>query len=391
MTTDTPVAVARPRVRIPQWVLPLLLLIAGLYWYMHAGNAPTTGPLGTVRPAAPPAPVAVATARQGEMPVYLTGLGTVTAFNTVTVRSRVDGQLQRIAFQEGQVVRAGDLLAEIDPRPFQAQLTQAQGQFARDAAQLANARTTLARYQSLLGKQVVSKQDYEAQTATARELEGALKVDQGMIDAAQLQLTYARITAPISGRVGLRLVDVGNMVRATDTTGIVVITQVQPITTLFTIPADDLPAVMRKLTAGERLLVEAFDRSGQTQLATGALLTTDNQIDPTTGTSRLKAVFDNQDGALFPNQFVNVRLLVDRRPDAVIAPAASVQRGPQGTFVYAVTGDQTVEVRPVTIGATSGGDVQIESGLKAGETVVIDGVDKLRPGGAIQVRSPKGT
>lgn len=381
--------VAQPpaQIRWGRW-LALLALLGAAAWWLSRPAANTAG-TASGRPAAPPAAVAVATARQGDMPVYLNGLGTVTAFNTVTVRSRVDGQITRIAFQEGQLVKEGDVLAEIDARPFQVQLTQAEGQLARDQAQLANAKANLARFQTLLGRNVVSKQEYDAQVATAGQFEGAITMDRGAIDAARLQLTYARITAPISGRAGLRQVDVGNLVHTTDQTGLVVITQVQPIATLFTIPADDLPPVIRKLNAGARLSVEAFDRSGQNLLATGVLLTADNQIDTATGTSKLKAVFDNQDGILFPNQFVNVRLKVDERANAVIAPVAGVQRGPQGTFVYAVKADQTVEVRPVTVGPSAGNDVQIETGLAVGETIVVDGVDKLRAGAPIQVRKPQ--
>ena len=337
----------------------------------------------------PSVPVVAAAAREGEMPVYLTGLGSVTAFNTVTVKSRVDGQLVNVAFQEGQFVHQGDLLVEIDPRPFQVQLTQAEGQMARDLAQLRDAQLNLMRYRDLLARELISKQQVDSQAAQVGQYEGAVKMDQGAIDNAKLQLVYSHITAPISGRVGLRLVDAGNMVHASDQNGLVVITQMQPIAVLFTLPEDNLPPVLKKLHAGDPLPVEAYDRAGQTKIATGSLLTVDNQIDQSTGTARLKAVFQNEDNALFPNQFVNVKLLLDVRKGAVIAPLAAIQRGPQGTFVYVVKPDQTVDVRPVTLGPTAGGDAAIDTGLSAGEQVVIEGVDKLRPGSRVQVQAPE--
>ena len=380
----------RPRARSQWWLWLLVLAVLGCGGYWLLEKSWERLPLAAepaARPVPQGVPVIVAAARQGDMPVYLTGLGSVTAFNTVTVKSRVDGQLIKIAFREGQFVGQGDLLAEIDPRPFEVQLEQAQGQMARDVALLKDAKINLARNQQLLAKQLIAKQQVDDLAAAVGQYEGAIKVDQGLIDNARLQLTYCHITAPISGRVGLRLVDVGNMVHATDQTGLLVITQVQPIAVLFTIPEDNLPPILKKLQADERLPVEAYDRAGQTKIATGSLLTVDNQIDQSTGTTRLKAVLENQDNALFPNQFVNVRLLLDVRKGAVIAPVAAIQRGPQGTFVYVVKIDKTVEVRQITVGPTAGTDAVIEAGLSPAEMVVVDGVDKLRAGSTVQIKT----
>jgi multidrug efflux system membrane fusion protein len=373
------------------WIPVLVVVVWAAYWLLAASGTrePAAAEPGA-RPVNQGVPVVAQAARQGDQPVYLSGLGSVTAFNTVTVKSRVDGQLVKVAFEEGQLVHEGDPLAEIDPRPFEVQLTQAEGQMARDQAQLKDAKLTLARFHELFTQGVISKQELDNQEAQAGQYEGAVKADQGLIDNAKLQLAYCHVTAPISGRTGLRLLDVGNMVHANDQNGLVVITQLRPIAVLFAMPEDSLPAVMRKLNAGERLRVEAYDRAGRNQIATGSLLTVDNQIDETTGTTRFKAIFDNQDDALFPKQFVNVRLLLETKKDAIVVPAAAIQRGPQGTFVYVVKPDETVEVRPVAIGPTTGADVSVETGLAANEVVVVDGVDKLRAGSRVQVRVPSG-
>jgi multidrug efflux system membrane fusion protein len=295
-----------------------------------------------------------------------------------------------VLFREGQIVSSGDLLAKIDPRPFEAQLIQAEGQMARDQALLKNAQLDLQRFRTLWEKAAIAKQQFDTQEALVHQYEGAVKADQGQIDNVKLQLVYCRITAPINGRVGLRLVDPGNIVRATDPNGLVVITQLQPITVIFPIPEDSLPQVLSRLKTGERLPVEVYDREMRQKLAVGSLLTVDNQIDPATGTVRLKAIFSNEKNELFPNQFVNVRLLVDVRREAVVVPAPAIQRGPQGTFVYVVKADQTATVRPVSVVEIQGGEASIKTGLSPGELVVVDGADRLREGTRVDLRPQSG-
>lgn len=320
------------------------------------------------------------------MPVYLTGLGTATALKTVTVQSRVDGELIDVAFREGQLVHAGDLLAELDPRPFQVQLAQAEGQAAKDQAALENARVDLKRYQVLVEQDSAPRQQLDAQAAMVHQLEGTLASDQAQIQSAKLNLTYSKITAPIGGRVGLRLVDPGNMIHAADQRGLVVITELEPIALLFTIPEDSLPQVLPQIRAGRRLHVEAYDRDLKKKIADGFLLSVDNEIDQTTGTVKLKAEFPNRDDALFPNQFVNARLVVETIRGAVIVPSAAIQRSPQATFVYIVKQDNTVEARTVTVQHTEGDKTAIARGVNAGERVVTDGVDKLQQGAQVDVQ-----
>jgi multidrug efflux system membrane fusion protein len=310
----------------------------------------------------------------------------VTALQTVTVRTQVDGQLVTVAFKEGQLVRATELLAQIDPRPFQVQLEQAEGQAARDAATLTNARVDLARYQALLAQDAVPKQQLDTQIATVQQLEATVKSDQAQIDSARLNLTYARIASPLTGRIGLRLVDPGNIVHPGDQNGLAVITERQPIAVVFTIAEDRLPDVQRQLSAGRRLTVDAYDRDLKTQLASGTLTAVDTQIDPTTGTVKLKATFTNDDETLFPNQFVNARLKVSTITGAILVPAAAIQRGPEKTFVYVVTAGNVVESRDVTVSMTDDDQTAISAGLSAGEVVVTEGVERLQPGAAVTVR-----
>jgi len=334
-------------------------------------------------------PVVTAKVTRADLPVYLNGLGNVTAYYTVTVKSRVDGQLMKINFNEGDLVQQGQVLAEIDPRPYQVQLDLAQGTFARDTALLTNARLDLQRYTTLLEQDAVPKQQLDTQKALVAQYEGNLKTDQANIDNARLNLTYAKVTAPITGRVGLRLVDPGNIVHQSDANGMIVITQLQPITTLFTIPEDNLPAVMQKLRAGIHLSVDAYNRDNSQKLDSGTLETVDNQIDASTGTSRLKAVFPNKQSNLFPQQFVNVRLRVDTLQHKLVVPNVAVQNGQQGTFVYTVDPETSrVHLKTVQVGVTDQNNAEIKSGLNENDQVVVDGTDRLDEGTQVRIRKP---
>jgi multidrug efflux system membrane fusion protein len=377
------------------WILALVVLIGGSIWYFR-GSRSSTEAQG---PAAPGGaskgqgrgmgaggfvvPVVVATAQRGDLPVYFDGLGTVTAFNTVTLHSRVDGQITKINFQEGQFVHQGESLLEIDPRPYQVQLEQAEGQLAKDQAQLRDVQVNYERFQLLYKEGVIPKQQLDTQGAQVGQFEGSIKADQGTIDSAKLQLVYSHVTAPISGRIGLRLVDIGNIVHASDTNGLLVITQLQPIAVIFSLPQDQLPQVATKLRNGEQLVVDAYDRDDTTKIESGKLLTIDNQIDTTTGTYKLKAVFNNDRNLLFPNQFVNVHLLADVKKNLVIVPASAIQRGPQGTYVYVVQSGNTAKIQTVTIALTTANSVGLSAGLNAGDVVVVDGQDKLQDGSQV--------
>jgi len=382
----TPPAGSRRRWGVVLLVVCLIAIGAYVFFSMAQSRSPKKGQSLVT----PMVPVIAVEARKTVFNVYISGLGSVTPLNTVTVKTRVDGQLMEVFFREGQIVSSGDLLAKIDPRPFEAQLIQAEGQMARDRALLKNAQLDLQRFRLLLEKAAISKQQADTQEALVHQYEGAVKADQGQIDNVKLQLVYCHITAPISGRVGLRLVDPGNIVHASDPNGLVVITQLRPIAVIFPIPEDNLPQILARLKTGERLPVEAYDREMKQKLAVGSLLTADNQIDPATGTVRLKAIFSNEKNELFPNQFVNARLLVDVRREAVVVPTPAIQRGPQGTFVYVVKADRTATVRPVNVGEIQGGEASIKTGLLPGELVVVDGQDRLREGTRVDLRPQSG-
>lgn len=388
----------RTRRRLLAAILVIVVAAVALWWFLRPATTPQGGP--GARPRGPmsggpaamadlPVPVKVTAARAQEIEVVLRSLGTVTAYNTVTVRSRVDGELVKVAFQEGQTVKAGDLLAQVDPRAFLVALAQAQGNQQQNRAQLENARRDLQRYQTLFKQDSIPRQQLDTQVALVRQYEGTLKSDQAAVDSAQLQLDYARITAPIDGRLGLRQVDQGNLISSGDANGLVVITQTQPISVLFTLPETQLPQVLAQIRAGNTLRVEAYDRADTTRLAVGQLETIDNQIDVTTGTVKLKARFANADQSLFPNQFINARLLVETRPQVTAIPTAAVQQGSAGAFVFVAKQDNTVEVRQVDLGPVNGDWVAVNKGMQPGENVVVEGTDRLRAGARIDVVTPQ--
>jgi len=374
--------------------LAIVLVVVGvgvaIYLRLQQAKLQSAVPRGRGAAAGGVVPVSVAPVVQKPMPIYLTGLGSVTAYYSVTIKTRVDGQLMRVNFREGQEVKEGELLLEIDPKPYKAALDQALGALAKDQATLADDRAEFNRYKALYAAGVSSKETLDSEQASLGQLEGTVTADQAAVEAARVNLNYCRIASPISGRVGLRLVDPGNIVHATDTTGILLITQLKPIAVVFTLPEDQLPTVLQKLHAGNKLTVEAYDRSDTTKLATGSLLTLDNQIDQTTGTDKLKAVFPNTDESLFPNQFVNIRLIVEQDPDAIVAPAVALQHGSQGDFVYVVKPDNTVEIRPVVVDLTEGSQMIMKSGLQPGDQVVIDGQEKLTAKSHVSIRTPNG-
>jgi multidrug efflux system membrane fusion protein len=345
-------------------------------------NAKASGP--------PPAvPVGVAAVQQRDFPVYLTGLGSVQAFNTVALKSRIDGQIMQVNFEEGQDVKQGELLIQIDPRPYNVALQTANANLQRDEAQLNNAKVQYERMKALYAGGVIAKQDLDTQEASFGQYEGTIAADKAAIENAKLNLAYTHVTSPINGRIGLRQVDIGNYVQASSTTPMVVITQLHPIAIVFTLPEDQLQVVRQRMKEGT-LVVDVYGRDDQTKLSTGKLLTIDNQIDQTTGTAKLKAVFENPDNSLWPNQFVNVHLLLERRKDALTMPASAIQRGPQGTFAYVVDAKNTVQVMPVQVALTQGNTVVIESGLEVGDRVVTDGQEKLQPGSQVSVQAPNG-
>ena len=376
-------------------VLVVAIIAGAAYWFWQGREAASTpsatsagpGP-GGGRPGrfgAALAPVQAATATSEAVPRYLSGLGTVTAANTVTVRSRVDGQLLAIHFTEGQQVKAGDLLAEIDPSQFKVALAQAEGQLAKDRATLANARRDLARYQQLVKTNLVSRQELDTQQSLVSETQGTIKADEAAVASAQLQLNWSRITAPIDGRVGLKQVDIGNQISSGDTTGIVVLTQTHPIDVVFTLPENQIATVVQAQKAGKKLVVEAWDRTNKQKISEGSLLSLDNQIDVTTGTIKLKARFTNQDDALFPNQFVNARMLVDTEQNAVVIPTAALQMGNEGHFVWVLNDENKVSKHTVTPGIQDSLKVVINAGLSAGDRVVTDGIARLTEGAKVEV------
>jgi multidrug efflux system membrane fusion protein len=369
------------------WIAALcVILAAACAFFIHRRTAEESN--RKKLSSAPPAPtVGTAAVRKGDIGVYVNRIGTVIPVYTVQVKSRVDGQLMSVNYVEGQMVKAGDSLVEIDPRPYQAQLTQAEGQLIRDQALLENARIDLARYQDAYRSNAIPEQQLATQVATVHQYEGTVKLDQGMVDAAKVQVIYSHITSPISGRVGLRLVDPGNIVHATDTNPLAVITQLQPITVEFSPAEDELPEIEKQLNQGQKLVVEAYDRDQREKLATGTLLTTDNQIDPTTGTLKLRALFPNEDNSLFPSQFVNARLLVRTEHGATLVPTAAIQHNAQSAFVYVVT-NQTVAMRPVSVALTdAAANVTAVEGLEPGEIIATNNFNRLQEGMKVAIRN----
>ena len=386
------VAVEQPQPtprRRRRWLkLVMAIVVLGcIFWFLAPSPDDDAKPKGKN---GAPVPVGAATVKTGDINIYLNGLGTVTPRNVVVLHSRIDGELMQLLFQEGQEVKAGHVLAKIDPRPYQAQLDQATGQMLRDQALLKDAQINLKRYQELFAQDSIAKQQMDTQESLVKQYKGAVQTDQGLVDNAKVQLAYTHITSPINGRVGLRQVDPGNIVHASDANGIVVVTQLQPITVIFSLPEDNIPTVMTQLQEDVPLVVEAWARDDKTKLSTGTLLAVDNQVDTTTGTVKFKAEFPNQDHMLFANQFVNIHMLLDTKKGVVLIPAAGVQRGTQGTFAYVVKDQKTVALQKITLGAAEGEKVAVESGLQPEDIVVIDGTDSLRDGAKIKLATLDG-
>ena len=378
----------RHRRKLWLWIGVVLVLGIGGYvlWSRLAAANAAAAAAKAAAAGPPPIPVVAATSYKGDIGVYYSGLGAVTPLATVTVRTRVDGQLMSVRYREGDTVHQGDLLAEIDDGPYQAVLTQTQGQLMKDQAALENARIDLVRYQQLVQQKAAPEQQLATQQATVHQDEGVVKVDEGQIQSAKVNLAYCKIAAPVTGRIGLRLVDAGNIVQSSDTNGLVVITQMDPISAIFTISEDQLQVVLKKVAAGQSLTVDAYDRALTTKLAQGSLTTLDNQVDPTTGTLKLRATFQNPKGTLFPNQFINARLLIEEKRGVTLVPTAAVQRNSQATYVYVVNADSTVAVRPIVIGTTEGSNSEVSSGLAPGEVLVMTGVDKVQAGSKVSAQ-----
>jgi multidrug efflux system membrane fusion protein len=366
------------------WLIFAVILIVVVVWWMRRGASPEAKTAAD--PASRPVLVSTAAAHQGDIGIYLNALGTVTPVYTVTVTSRVQGEIIQVSYHEGQMVQKGDPLIEIDPRPYQASLTQVEGQLAHDTAVLNEAKIDLDRYQQAFNRNAIAKQQLDDQQQVVLQDEGTVKNDEGQLANAKVNLVYTHITAPIAGRVGLRLIDPGNIVQANSNTALVVITQLQPITVIFSIAEDHLSQIQQELRKGKKLPVDAFDRAGTTKLASGTLLTLDNVIDTTTGTLKLKAIFENADNALFANQFVNVRLLVDTQRNMTLIPAPAIQRSAQGAFVYVIKTDQTASMRTITPGTTDGSVTAVE-GVEPQEVVAINGFDKLQDGAKVTIRT----
>ena len=376
----------RPRqeqIRILGVAALILFALFGLRWLMNSDSSP-------LAKGKPPVPVAVAAVTEGNFPVVVDGLGTVTSRRVVTIRTQVDGRLDQVLFQEGQIVKEGDVLAIVDPRPYQAKVMEAQGKLEQDKALLRDARLILKRYQLLFKQDSIARQDLDTQAAKVTQYEGLIEADQGTLDNAKVQLSFTKIVAPFDGRLGLRQVDAGNIVKAGETGGIVSITQIQPIDVLFTVPSDKLPPILARFNAGDVMPVKAFDRNFKTVLATGVLKSVDNQIDANTGMIKLKAEFSNEDNSLFPNQFVNARLLIEDRESSILVPANAILRGAQGTYVYTVDAENQVAARPIKLGGINGQVAEVQEGLTVGESVVIDGFDKLRPGAKVSIPKAAG-